>query len=60
KGKTDPDSIVLVNSIQAILDKDGNFSHVVTVTKGENEIEVRTTDEAGNSKIIKLSVSVKN
>lgn len=60
KGKTDPDSIVLVNSNQAILDQDGNFSHVVTVTKGENEIEVKATEEAGNSKIIKLSVSVKN
>jgi len=60
KGKAEPDSTVFVDSIQAILDQNGNFSHVVQLITGENDIEIKATDEAGNSKIIKLGVSVKN
>ena len=60
KGKAEPDSIVFVNSIQAILDQNGNFSHRVPVTAGENDIEIKAADEARNATITKLSVTVKN
>ena len=58
KGTTEPDSPVFINSIQAILDRDGNFSYNLDVQAGENKIEVKATDKAGNAKAINLTVSV--
>jgi len=58
KGVTEPDSTVLINSIQGTLDQDGNFAYTLSVTVGKNKIEVKSTDKAGNSNIEKLSITV--
>ena len=58
KGKTDPESEVYVNLIQAVTDQDGKFTHVLSLSTGENKIEVKSTDQAGNIKTVKISVIV--
>ena len=58
KVKTDPDSEVFVNSIQAITNQDGKFSHVLSVSKGTNKIEATSTDKAGNTRTIKITIVV--
>ncbi|MEX0621710.1 MAG: Ig-like domain-containing protein [Candidatus Woykebacteria bacterium] len=58
KGKTEPDAIVLVNSVQAITDPEGGFSYVLQVKSGQNKINIQSTDEAGNIANIKLTVLV--
>jgi hypothetical protein len=56
KGRADPDSDVFINSIQAITDQNGNFTYSLTVSKGENKIEIKATDKAGNTKTQKLTI----
>jgi len=58
KGQSEPDAIVLVNLIQAITNADGSFSYVLTVTPGENKIEIKSTDQAGNVVTEKLTIVV--
>ncbi|OGY26859.1 MAG: hypothetical protein A2Z11_01640 [Candidatus Woykebacteria bacterium RBG_16_43_9] len=58
KGKTEPEATVFVNLIQATTDQDGNFSYVLTISPGENKIEVKSTDEAGNTEVEKLTITV--
>lgn len=58
KGKSEPDATVLINLIQAITNADGSFSYVLTVTPGENKIEIKSTDQAGNVITEKLTVVI--
>lgn len=58
KGKSEADAIVMVNSIQAILDQDGNFSYTLSISSGENKIEITAADKAGNVSTEKLTVTV--
>lgn len=58
KGKSEPDATVLVNLIQAITNADGSFSYVLTVTPGENKIEIKSTDQAGNVITEKLTIVI--
>src|SRR3990167_1251897 len=58
KGKTDPDATVLINSIQAITDKDGNFSYDLSASPGSINIEITASDEAGNAESQKLVVTI--
>lgn len=57
KGKTDPDSSVLVNDFQAISNSNGDWSYFLTLKGGENEIKAISTDLAGNKteKIIRVN-----
>lgn len=48
KGKTDPDSVVTVNDFQAIINSDGNWSYLLTLKEGDNEVKIISTDLAGN------------
>lgn len=48
KGKTDPDSIVTVNDFQAIIDSSGNWTYLLTLKQGENEVKIISVDQAGN------------
>lgn len=48
KGKTDPDANVLVNDFQAITNSSGNWSYMITLVGGGNDIKVISTDAAGN------------
>jgi hypothetical protein len=59
KGKTDPESSVIVNDFQAIIDSNGNWNYSLTLKGGENEIKIVSTDSAGNltEKIIRVNYS---
>ena len=59
KGKTDPDSNVLVNDFQAIINSEGSWSYYLTLKDGDNEIKVVSTDLADNEteKIIRVKYS---
>ncbi len=59
KGKSDPDSSVIVNDFQAILNNQNEWSYFLTLKGGDNEIKVVSTDGAGNSteKIIHVNYS---
>ncbi|OGY26221.1 MAG: hypothetical protein A2Z24_01510 [Candidatus Woykebacteria bacterium RBG_16_44_10] len=58
KGTAETESTVFVSSIQAMLDQNGSFSYSLDVSPGENKIEVKSVDKAGNSKIVNLTVTV--
>jgi hypothetical protein len=58
KGTAEAESTVFVNSIQAMTDQNGNFSYILDLSPGENKIEVKAVDKAGNNKIINLTVAV--
>lgn len=58
KGKTESEATVLVNLIQAITNADGSFSHTISVSSGENKIEIKSTDQAGNVRTEKITVTV--
>ena len=47
-GKADPDDTVTVNSFQAIIDDQGNWSYGLTLASGGNDVSVVATDQAGN------------
>lgn len=49
KGKSDPDSSVIVNDFQAITNSRGEWSYMITLKGGDNEIKVVSTDAAGNT-----------
>ncbi|HEX7041632.1 MAG TPA: hypothetical protein VF189_00120 [Patescibacteria group bacterium] len=59
KGKTSPDARVTVNSFWAIVDGNGNYSYTLHLQNGDNQIDVVSTDAAGNKteKQIKVSYS---
>jgi len=48
KGKTDPDSSVIVNEFKAIVNSRGEWSYFLTLNGGDNDIKVSSTDAAGN------------
>jgi len=58
KGKSEPDATILVNLIQAITNADGSFSYILTIAPGENKIEIKSTDKAGNVRTEKLTVVI--
>ncbi len=50
KGSVDkPNSQVLINNSFVSLDSEGNFSHRMMLSAGENIITINVTDKAGNS-----------
>jgi hypothetical protein len=49
KGKSDPDGSVIVNDFQAIINNNGEWSYMLTLKGGDNEIKVVSTDAAGNT-----------
>lgn len=59
-GKTEPDIQVLVNNFLANVNSDGKFEVTVPLeVDGENKIEVKAQDEAGNSKVKEIKVHFK-
>lgn len=60
QGKSEPDANITINSIQVILDQNGNFSYELAVTPGQNQIEINSTDVAGNSNTLKLSITIES
>jgi len=59
KGKSDPDSSVIVNDFQAIVNSKSEWSYFLTLKGGDNEIKVVSKDGAGNTteKIIHVTYS---
>lgn len=59
RGKTDPDTNVLVNDFQAIVNSAGEWSYFLTLKDGDNEIKAVATDAAGNEteKVIHVKYS---
>lgn len=47
-GKTDPDAHVFVNGTQVIVTSDGSFSREISLSDGENNIVVKSQDQALN------------
>lgn len=48
EGKTESDSLVLVNQHQTILKNDGSFAYNFDLQEGENLIKISSQDRAGN------------
>jgi hypothetical protein len=47
-GKTDSDAYVFINNAQAIVQQDGNFSYQISLGDGENNINIKSQDQALN------------
>lgn len=59
-GKTETDVQVLVNNFLANVNSDGKFEVTIPLeSEGENKIEVKAQDEAGNSKVKEIKVYFK-
>lgn len=57
-GKTDPRTVITANDQQLILQPDGSFSGVVTLTQtGSNTIQIVALDDAGNQTKITRTVT---
>ncbi|MEK7581149.1 MAG: hypothetical protein AAB512_02580 [Patescibacteria group bacterium] len=59
EGETEKDAQVYANGFLANVSADGKFDVTIPLTEGENQIEVKALDEAGNAKIAKLKVNFK-
>ena len=47
-GSTDPGTNVTVNGFWAVIDENNNFSYILPLQNGDNQIKILTTDQAGN------------
>jgi len=58
-GKTDPGVSVTINGFQAVIDNTNNYSYILTLQNGDNQIKIVATDQAGNKteKDIKVNYS---
>lgn len=56
-GKADPSSQVYANGFLANIGGDGHFEVSVPLSEGENNLEVKAIDDAGNSKVITKKIS---
>ena len=56
QGSTDVNAQVFANGFLANVTNDGKFSVTIPLVDGDNNIEVKALDEAGNTKIVKLKV----
>ena len=58
-GKTDKEAQVYANGFLASVTADGNFEVFVPVLEGETTIEIKATDDAGNTKVETRKVNFK-
>lgn len=58
-GTTDPGTTITVNGFWAIIDESNNFSYILPLQNGDNQIKVVANDQAGNQteKNIKVNYS---
>ena len=57
QGQTDGDSQVFANGFLANVGSDGKFDVTVPLNEGENTIDVKAVDEAGNTKTVSVKVT---
>src|SRR3989338_7831313 len=58
-GKTDKDAQIYANGFLASVTPEGNFEVLVPVLEGETTIEIKATDDAGNTKVESRKVNFK-
>ena len=56
-GKTSVGIKILINDSQIIVDKDGNFSTDLQINEGDNNVNIKAIDSAGNSTEIQRKVN---
>lgn len=56
-GDTDPDNTVLINSFRAIVDNNGKFTYLLTLSDGDNQITIEAQNPAGASTQKQLKVT---
>lgn len=49
KGKTEPGAILEIGGEEVEIDSEGNFEFELSLKEGENKIEIKTTDDVGNT-----------
>jgi len=57
KGITDEEVTVSINDRLIIVEPNGNFSSTYRLIDGENKIEVKATDSAGNTQTVEIKVT---
>lgn len=57
EGKAEKDAQVYVNGFLANVSSEGKFEVQIPLTEGENVIEVKAYDEAGNTKVVNLKIN---
>ncbi len=57
QGKTDENSTVFINDTKAIVDSDGSFSHLIELNEGDNQITIRSRNQAGKELEKKITVN---
>lgn len=57
EGKTEHDAQVFVNGFLANVGVEGKFDVNIPLVEGDNDIEVKALDEAGNTNIVKVRVN---
>lgn len=57
QGSTDSNNTITINDHIAILDGNGNFNYPFVLQNGQNTIKVISTDQAGNTKEIDLTIT---
>lgn len=57
QGTTNPNNKVRINEFLAIVDHEGNFSYVIRLNGGENNITIEAQDSAGNTTIKTLKLT---
>ncbi len=56
-GQTDPDAYVFVNGSQAIVQQDGSFTYQISLSDGDNNINIKAQDQASNTTEINRKVN---
>lgn len=56
-GKAEKEDQVFANGFLANVDSDGNFEVTIPLSEGENQIEVKAVDVAGNTKTVSIKVN---
>lgn len=56
EGMTQKDAQVFANGFLANVSVDGKFDVTIPLTEGENNVEIKAVDEAGNTKIVTVRV----
>lgn len=57
-GKTEPEAVVTINELQAIVNQEGGFNFSLPVTASEMKIKIMAKDQASNQSIVEKSVKV--
>lgn len=57
RGKTERDTVVLVNGTQVIMDANYNYDTTTVVVPGENKIKIQAVDTSGNQTTIERNVT---